>query len=170
MSSDEWVEDDEPKNFLAKIVRGLFPKKKKHPKKEVASTVVDTPQVSDLEKESQVASVEEEEPQIKPVEEKISNGKHNKKNKKEKKVLDEDEWKPETKKEKVARTPDVSRGLPGNLMVKRGVATILFFIYMLLLIYVVRFELFSTIICIASAIIVLDYLAITRGGEERWGQ
>jgi len=170
MSSEEWVEDDEPKNFLDKIVRVLFPKKKKKPKKEVAPTVVEKPQVSDLEKELQVASVEEEEPQIKPVEEKVSDGKHNKKNKKEKKPLGDDDWKSDTKREKIIRTPDVSRGLPGNLMVKRGVATILFFIYILLLIYVVRFELFSTIICIASAIIVLDYLAITRGGEERWGQ
>ena len=169
MSNDEWEQDEPPTNILGKIGLFLFPKKKKKSKQveETTPTDVTILPVSDAEKEITT------EPEIKPVVEELPkeeetkpSKKHN--GKKNKQPKSEDDWVADPKIKKKMFQPDVGRGLPGNLMVKRGVATILFFIYLLLLIYVVKFELFSTIICIASIIIILDYLAITRGRLEDW--
>lgn len=175
MSNDEWEQDEPPTNILGKIGLFLFPKKKKKSKQVEETKPVDVTviPVSGLEKELEVTTDIKSEPEIKiEVEETPSkeetkpSKKHN--GKKSKQPKSEDDWVADPKVKKKMFQPDIGRGLPGNLLVKRGVATILFFIYLLLLIYVVKFELFSTVICIASIIIILDYLAITRGKLEDW--
>jgi len=175
MSNDEWEQDEPPTNILGKIGLFLFPKKKKKSKQVEETKPIDITvlPVSGLEKELEATSETKIESEIKPVVEELpieeetkSSKKYN--GKKNKKPKSEDDWVADPKVKKKMFQPDIGRGLPGNLLVKRGVATILFFIYLLLLIYVVKFELFSTVICIASIIIILDYLAITRGKLEDW--
>mgnify|MGYP001163230726 CR=1 FL=1 len=163
MSNDEWEQDEPPTNILGKIGHLLFPKKKKSkktkeepvetvspPTTEVANVVPTTPEVTP-------------EPQPEPIKEDKKSKKHKKKEK-----SDED-WVEDEKPKKQTIEPDLSRGLPGSLWIKRAIATILFLVYGILLVYVVKFETFSTIICITTLIILLDYLAITRGKTEQWG-
>lgn len=169
MSNDEWEQDEPPTNILGKIKLFLFPKKKKKSKQveEIKPVDVTVLPVSGLEKEVTTEPEIKTEVEETPSEEETKPSKKHK-GKKTKQPKSEDDWVADPKTKKKPFQPDLGRGLPGNLMVKRGVATILFFIYLLLLIYVVKFELFSTVICIASIIIILDYLAITRGRLEDW--
>ena len=169
MSNDEWEQDEPPTDILGKIGLFLFPKKKKKSKQveEINPVDVTILPVSGLEKEATTEPEIKTEVEETPSEEEIKSSKKHK-GKKDKQPKSEDDWVADPKTKKKLFQPDLGRALPGSLLVKRGVATILFFIYLLLLIYVVKFELFSTVICIASIIIILDYLAITRGRLEDW--
>jgi uncharacterized membrane protein len=175
MSNDEWEQDEPPTNILGKIKLFLLPKRKKKSKliEETKPVDVTVLPVSDPEKVIEVTTEIKSESETKVEVEETPSKEETKPSKKQKgkkikQPKSEDDWVADPKTKKKMFQPDLGRGLPGNLMVKRGVATILFFIYLLLLIYVVKFELFSTVICIASIIIILDYLAITRGRLEDW--
>jgi len=169
MSSDEWEDDEAPTNILDNIGRFLFPKKKSKKVKEQDPILPPTNEVEELSQnigsEDKVPTAPEILPEPKP--EPIKEDKKSKNHKKKEKS--DDDWVDDEKPKKHTVEPDLSRGLPGNLQIKRVVATILFLFYSILLILVFRGEVFSTIISIVTIIILLDYLAITRGKTEQWG-
>jgi hypothetical protein len=163
MSSDEWVDDVKP-TLGEKIKSVLFPKHKKG-KKHVGKDVKvpDPVIVNSVEPEKEVVNQDHvDEPLPVPVD--------------SPKVVDvkgdtpptEDEWGVRRKKFKKRVEADLSRGIPGNMFFKRVIATCLFLLYAYMLLVVVKYEPASTVVCILTLLIVLDYLAITRGKVEVW--
>jgi hypothetical protein len=183
-SDDEWKDDNPtlPQKIMAllspqKIKDILLPPRKTKVKKikklketETTNTidVKETPSkdVVEIKQEPKPEPKPEAEPE--PPVEQEPEPEIKSKSKKIKKTYNDDEWKEENpQKEKFI--PQLDRQLPGTMMLKRIVATILVLLYIYGIIFVTRTETLATLLFLATAFILIDYLVITGPPKkDKW--
>lgn len=179
MSSDDEWKDDNP-TLLQKIMALLSPQKikdillpprKTKVRKIKKSKETETTNTIDV-KETPPKDVVEIKPEPKPEAEpepSIEQEPEQKfKSKKVKKTYNDEEWKEENpQKEKFI--PQLDRQLPGTMVLKRIITIILVFLDIAGVIFVTRTETLATVLLLATAFILIDYLSITGPPKkEKW--
>jgi hypothetical protein len=166
LSSDEKWEDEETPNILQKILKKLIPPKKPKVPKEPKV-------VKNKHKKLNKKGKSEIEPETitKPNTEQLTTEQPISENKVDKKTNGEDKevWKDDDKPEKKAFVPQLDRQLPGTMVIKRIIATLLILVNILGLVFTSSRNTYSTVVLLLVTFILLDYLAITgKPKTEKW--
>lgn len=162
MSSEEKWEDEEEPNLLQKILKIILPPRKPKVSKEPK---VKKEKHKKLNKKDKNVVEQKTEKTIKSTEQPATEQSASKKPDNEDKEVWNDDDKPERKK----FVPQLDRQLPGTMIIKRLIATILIILNILGLVFTGSRNTYSTVVLLLVTFILLDYLAITGTPKtEKW--